>query len=149
MRQRIRVSALVVRDGGLLLVQHVVNNREWWCPPGGGVEDDEPLPSAAERELREETGIDASALRVVYLLDFMVADPPCRNLEVYMLMADAIGEPGVPDNESRYLKAARFVTRAEMNALTVYPSALRHIFWDDLESGHTEARYLGITTFET
>lgn len=149
MRQRIRVSALVVRGGGLLLVRHVVDNREWWSPPGGGVEDDEPLPVAAERELREESGITASAVRIVYLLDFIVQDPPCRNLEIYVLMGDATGEPHVPEHETRYLKEARFFMREEMAALTVYPAALRDVFWDDLSAGVTEARYLGLTTLET
>lgn len=149
MRQRIRVSALVVRDSGLLLVQHVVDHREWWCPPGGGVDADEPLPVAAERELQEETGITANAQRIVYLLDFIVPDPPCRNFEVYLLMRDATGEPRVPDNETRYLKDARFFTREEMSALTVYPAALRDLFWDDLEIGDTATRYLGIETVET
>ena len=148
MRQRIRVSALVVRNGGLLLVRHVVNNREWWCPPGGGVEGAEPLPVAAERELLEETGVTAHALRVAYLLDFIVPDPPCRNLEVYVLMGKATGEPRVPEHESRYLKEARFVRREEMATLTVYPAALRDAFWDDLSEGVDEARYLGLTTFE-
>jgi 8-oxo-dGTP diphosphatase len=149
MRQRIRVSALVVRDGGLLLVRHVVDDREWWCPPGGGVEGDEPLPVAAERELREETGLTANALRIVYLLDFIVPDPPCRNLEVYILMDDATGELRIPESESRCLKEAQFVTREQMTALTVYPAALRDAFWDDLSVGVTEARYLGLTTLET
>jgi ADP-ribose pyrophosphatase YjhB (NUDIX family) len=148
MRQRIRVSALVVRDGGLLLVRHVVDDREWWCPPGGGVEGDEPLPFAAERELHEETGVTANALRIIYLLDFIVPDPPCRNLEVYILMGDASGEPRISENESRYLKEARFFTRDEMAALTVYPAALRDTFWDDLSAGVTEARYLGLKTIE-
>lgn len=148
MRQRIRVSALVVRDGGLLLVRHAVNGREWWCPPGGGVEGDEPLTGAAERELLEETGIIARAQRVLYLLDFIVSDPPCRNLEVYFLMGDASGEPHVPDAETRFMTEARFVTREEMTDRTVYPVALRDTFWEDLNAGITDARYLGLTTIE-
>ncbi|HEX5165355.1 MAG TPA: NUDIX hydrolase [Thermomicrobiales bacterium] len=149
MRQRIRVSALVVRDGGLLLVRHVVDGREWWCPPGGGVEGDEPLTVAAERELLEETGIRASSGRVVYLMDFINPEPACRNLEVYVWMDDASGEARVPDHERRYLKEARFIARAEMAALTVYPVVLHDSFWDDLDAGVSETRYLGVKTVET
>jgi 8-oxo-dGTP diphosphatase len=149
MRQRIRVSALVVRDDALLLVKHVVDERSWWCPPGGGADGDEPLLAAAERELLEETGIRASAGPIAYLLDFIVDDPPCRNLEVYVLMDEPHGEPSVPHHETRYLKEARYIRRDEMTNLTVYPAALRDTFWDDLASGIAGARYLGVSNVET
>jgi 8-oxo-dGTP pyrophosphatase MutT (NUDIX family) len=149
MRQRIRVSALVVRDDALLLVKHVVDGRSWWCPPGGGADGNEPLLAAAERELFEETGVRASAGTITYLLDFIIDDPPCRNLEVYVLMHEPRGEPAVPDNETRYLKEARYIRRDEMAGLTVYPTVLRDTFWDDLASGIAGARYLGVSTMET
>jgi 8-oxo-dGTP diphosphatase len=149
MQQRIRASALVVRDGGLLLVRHVVDHREWWCPPGGGVDGDEPLPTAAERELFEETGVIARPERIVYLLDFIIPEPAVRNLEVYVVMGESTGEPHVPEHESRFLKEARFVTRKQMVNLTVYPEALRQTFWDDCLAGFSETRYLGVKTFET
>jgi ADP-ribose pyrophosphatase YjhB (NUDIX family) len=52
------VSAAIVRDGRLLLVQE---GKEWcrgqWGLPGGRVEDREPLVEAVIREVREETGL--------------------------------------------------------------------------------------------
>lgn len=148
LRQRIRASALVVRHGKLLLVRHVVDDREWWCPPGGGVESVEPLTTTAERELFEETGLRATADRIAYVMDFMTTDPPCRNLEVYWLMVDPSGEPQVPAGES-FLHDARFFSREDMRGRTVYPTVLSESFWDDLESGFRETRYLGMALMET
>jgi ADP-ribose pyrophosphatase YjhB (NUDIX family) len=140
---------LVVRDDALLLVKHVVDGRTWWCPPGGGADGYEPLLTAAERELFEETGVRASAGTIAYMLDFIADDPPCRNLEVYVLMVNPHGDPAVPDSETRYLKEARYIRRDDMAGLTVYPTVLRDTFWDDLASGIAGARYLGVSTMET
>jgi len=53
------VSALIVRDGKVLLVRR---GKEpflgYWSLPGGGVEAGETPEEAVMREVREETGLD-------------------------------------------------------------------------------------------
>jgi 8-oxo-dGTP diphosphatase len=62
--ERRRVSAIIVRDGHVLMVRE--RNRgpsgrhdglEYWTLPGGGVEAGEPDDEAVRREVREETGL--------------------------------------------------------------------------------------------
>ena len=65
-RIRHRATALVVREGNVLLLREPKDVD--FSLPGGGIEDGEPSPVALRRELREETGLNASM--VEYLFDY-------------------------------------------------------------------------------
>jgi ADP-ribose pyrophosphatase YjhB (NUDIX family) len=54
---RIRVSALLRWNDGLLLCRHEKPGKEYWLLPGGGVHSGESLVDALHRELAEELGI--------------------------------------------------------------------------------------------
>ena len=56
---RIRVAAVVVEEGNLLLVRHLKEGRTYWMLPGGGVDYGETLAGALKRELREELRVEA------------------------------------------------------------------------------------------
>ena len=55
---RVRVSALLRWNDGLLLCRHEKPGKEYWLLPGGGVDVGETLIEALRRELREELGIE-------------------------------------------------------------------------------------------
>lgn len=66
-RPLIGVGAVVWRDGKVLLVRRAkAPRRGMWAIPGGRQELGETVFAAAEREVREETGVEA---RVTGLLD--------------------------------------------------------------------------------
>jgi 8-oxo-dGTP diphosphatase len=58
MEPRIRVSAVLRREGRTLLIRQEKPGREYWLLPGGGVNGGETLVQAVHRELREECGIE-------------------------------------------------------------------------------------------
>jgi 8-oxo-dGTP diphosphatase len=55
---RIRVSAMLLWHGRILLCRHEKPGKEYWLLPGGGVNSGESLVEALHRELAEEIGID-------------------------------------------------------------------------------------------
>ena len=69
------MGALVIKDETVLLVKRGKAPSEGkWAIPGGSVELGETLQEAAEREIREETGIRIRALKPVYTFDFIERD---------------------------------------------------------------------------
>ena len=58
MGPRIRVSAVLRRENGILLVRQEKPGRQYWLLPGGGVRTGESLMDALLRELSEEIGIE-------------------------------------------------------------------------------------------
>ncbi len=65
------VSALVVRDGKVLLVKRVNPPVGLWSLPGGHVELGETLRAAVLRELAEETGIEAEIAGLIDCIDII------------------------------------------------------------------------------
>ncbi len=96
-------SALVVRDGRVLLVRRAIEPaRGAWDIPGGFLEHDEHPEAGAVRELQEETGLDIriAGLLGIYLDVYPYGDPTDSDTTlnlVYLATAPA-GEPRPADD---------------------------------------------------
>lgn len=75
-KPRVRVAALIVLDGHVVLVRHRAGNRTYHLLPGGGVDWGETLESALIREIAEETGLTATTGRLIFVNDTI--DPSGR-----------------------------------------------------------------------
>ncbi len=89
---RVGVGAVVFRDGAVLLVRrgHAPRAGEW-AIPGGKVRPGETLQAAAEREIREETGVRIRAGAPVHAFDLIERDA-AGDLRWHYVIVDLVGE---------------------------------------------------------
>ncbi len=70
---RPRACGLVVKDNRLLMVKINAPTRpgSFWMPPGGGISFGETMEDAAEREVKEETGLVVKASGLVFISEYI------------------------------------------------------------------------------
>ncbi len=109
------VGAVVLHDGAVLLVRRGrAPARGVWAVPGGRVELGETLAEAAEREVREETGVSVRAGEPIWSFDSVIRDEEGRVSFHYVivdLLADYVsGEPRAQDDalEARWARPEDF-----------------------------------------
>ncbi len=119
---RVAVGAVVFCANRVLLVRRGRPPADGqWAIPGGAVELGETLAQAAEREIREETGIRIEAQAPIYVFDMVERDPSGRVRFHYVIVDLAArfigGELRAGDDAAE----ARWVSADEMQDLQVSP----------------------------
>jgi ADP-ribose pyrophosphatase YjhB (NUDIX family) len=139
---RLRVAAVLVRDGAVLLVRHVKGERTYWLLPGGGVDYGESLGEAVLREVKEETGLDVRLGRLILVNDSI---PPDRHRHVVNLYftVELAGGAALTLGEDWNLAELRWMPLDELRGLEFYPD-VREELLAAIEAGYPDAaRYLG------
>jgi 8-oxo-dGTP diphosphatase len=93
------VDAVVIRGEKVLLVERK-NPPAGWAIPGGFVDYGESAEAAAARELKEETGLVATSLRLLGVYSEPGRDPRFHTLSV-VYIGEADGEPVAGDDAAR------------------------------------------------
>jgi len=120
---KVTVGAIVVKNNKVLLIKRKnAPNQGLWAIPGGKVEPGETLQQAAEREIKEETGLTIRAHEVIYVFDLIERDADDNLLFHYViidLMADYVsGELRAGDDATD----ACWVSKAELDQLSMTES---------------------------
>ena len=96
---KVDVRGAVFRDGKVLMVREAVDGR--WTLPGGWADVGDAPSEAVEREIREESGYEAKAVKLLALEDRKLRHPPSLN-EVYKVafLCELIGGEARPSAET-------------------------------------------------
>ncbi|KKR70092.1 MAG: MutT/Nudix [Candidatus Nomurabacteria bacterium GW2011_GWB1_40_7] len=129
--QKIRATALVVRDEKVLMVHRFRDGEEYYVLPGGMTEEGESIEDAVLRELKEETTLEGSGLKEV--LDY--TDDICRNR--IFLIGNFEGEVvKLSENSPEYKKqnekdqySVEWVPVNEILFLTIWPMQTREFLF--------------------
>jgi 8-oxo-dGTP diphosphatase len=120
---QIAVGAVVFRENRVLLVKRSQPpGRGLWAIPGGRLELGETLKEAAQREVREETGVIIRAGDPVYTFDLIERDDQGRIRFHYVivdLLADYISGNSHPSSDAC---EARWIAPRELKELPVTKS---------------------------
>lgn len=123
------VGVVCLRGEEVLLIKRGTPPRlGQWSVPGGRLEWGETLQSAALRELKEETGVDAELLGLIDVIDGVFPARPGGEITRHYVLIDYAarwtgGEPVAGDDAAE----ARFVSRDEAMALVEWEETRRMI----------------------
>ena len=93
----IRVTGILIENNELLIVKQKLSDSRSWSLPGGRLERGETLEQGLKREFKEETGLDADVIRLLYLCD--VGSSSNTVLHITFLVKRIGGEITLPTNE--------------------------------------------------
>jgi len=83
----VAVGAVVFKGGKILLVKRAkAPQKDLWAIPGGAVKLGETLQAAAERETREETGLEIEAKEPFHTFDLIEKDAQGKILFHYVIV---------------------------------------------------------------
>jgi len=92
---RTAARAIIIENGKILVMQRKKHGDEYFTLVGGLANDDESIEQALVREVKEETGMDVVAVRLVY-----VEKHPAPYNEQYIYLCEVAPHPDVAVQDS-------------------------------------------------
>jgi 8-oxo-dGTP diphosphatase len=145
MRYGISAAALIVQNYRVLLVNHVEPGKyDFWVPPGGSLSGSESILDCARRETLEETGLTVELGHILYIQEFW--ELGYHFCKFFILCTAFSGDLTLANKEpdESFLVDARFFPQEALQEMTVFPTVLKELFWQDIQAEHPITRYLGL-----
>jgi ADP-ribose pyrophosphatase YjhB (NUDIX family) len=146
---RARAVGIVV-DGDRILAtrvsQPMLGEHPHWLWPGGRVEGDESLEECAVREVKEETGLEVRANRLIYVYQSVDDINGLQNAEFFFLCDIVGGQLGsweLDVEAKETILDTRFIARDDLDGEDVWPQKATDRIWDDLAAGFPSIVDLG------
>ena len=136
----VRVAAVLVRDGRVLLARHQKGAESYWVLPGGAVEPGETLAEALRRELREEAALEVEPGALLFLNDGY--RPEAETVAVYFAVRVEGTSPRPPAAGEKVLREVRWFAPEELAQLNFRPDIKEELL-EYLTTGTVRCRYLG------
>jgi|SRR5579875_550919 8-oxo-dGTP diphosphatase len=136
----LRCSAVVFRNGAVLLVHRARDGAGDWVLPGGTPRPGESMAACAWRETLEETGLSVEPARVAFVLETLGPRSVRRTVDLVFLAATK--QYGEPEPREPDLQAG-FVPLDEVPGLDLRPPLAGHLRALHARGGEPTAAYLG------
>jgi 8-oxo-dGTP diphosphatase len=149
MRTNLRVGAIFLHDGKILIVRMIKGTSTYCVLPGGGVEHDETIEDALKREVLEETNLTIRKARLVYIRELDVKDKG-RGIEFYFLVEayDGLPRKGFdPETKDSSLVNLELIDITSLKDVVFHPEQLICRIGDDLRQGFPGVTHLGLHSY--
>lgn len=137
---RVRVGAIIVKDGSILLVKHKKGESVYWLLPGGGVEPKETLQQALAREVKEELSLNTKPEEMVFVSD-SINEQEGKHI-IQIVFNCPVVEGDIKVNPDHRLVDAAYFKIDEINDLIFRPNIKEHLI-NYLKNGSQSKVYLG------
>jgi 8-oxo-dGTP diphosphatase len=139
---RICAGAIVIQDNQILLVRY--NNADgtsYLVGPGGGVLGNEGICQSVVREVREETGLEVSPQKVLFVEDLLSRQH--RIVKIWFLCNLIGGQLTTTQGAlEEGITGVAWYRKEELLDEVVYPPALLSCDWEAFPRHNWESKYL-------
>ena len=140
---RVRVAALIVDDGRVVVVRHRAGDATYHLLPGGGVDYRETVGDALVREVLEETGLCVEIDRPILISDTIDPQGP-RHVINLTFLARRVGGALTQSPSDPRVEAVELVEPSQLEQLDLRPPIATELA-EYIDAGPNApcARYLG------
>ena len=144
--QRIAAGAIIMQEEKILLIRYNDRHgRSYLVGPGGGIHsNDESITQALMREVKEETGLEVSPYKLLFVEDLLSSQ--YRMVKIWFLCNIVAGQvektQGVVDEG---IVEVRWYGRDELINEVVYPPVLMNEHWESFFGDNQESKYLELS----